>query len=214
MEVSRVHPVRNKPIIGLAGGVGAGKSAVAGILESLGSAVIDSDQLVREQFRDPEVITTLKGWWGEAVCHAGLGVDRQAVAEIVFNDPDQLARLERLLYPRLACRREALLASYDADPMIQAIVLDAPKLYEAGLDGLCDAVIFVDTDRQVRVQRLAASRGWTEEELARRENLLEPLDRKKAIADYIVVNHASTAEVRSQIEGVFASVLANFFEDV
>ena len=206
--------MRNKPVIGLAGGVGAGKSAVARILESLGSAVIDSDRLVHQQLRDPTVIATLRGWWGESVCPPGAGVDRQAVAEIVFDDPEQLARLEGLLYPRLARRREKLLASYDADPNVRAIVLDAPKLYEAGLDELCDAVIFVDADRATRLQRLAASRGWTDRELTRRENLLEPLDRKRAVADYIVVNQPSIAEVRSEIERVFASVLTNFFEEV
>ena len=206
--------MRNKPVIGLAGGIGAGKSTVARILESLGAAVIDSDRLVHEQLRDPEVIATLQGWWGKSVCPSGVGVDRSTVAEIVFNDAAQLARLEGLLYPRLARKREGLLASYDADPKIRAVVLDAPKLYEAGLDGLCDAVIFVEADREIRVERLFASRGWTVEEMTRREILLEPLDRKKAIADHIVVNHPSITEVRSEIERVFTSVLANFFEGV
>ena len=103
-----------------------------------------------------------------------------------------------------------LFALYDADLSVRAIVLDAPKLYEAGLNELCDAVLFIDADRKTRVRRLAASRGWSEKELLRRENLLNPLDNKRAIADHVVVNHSSIVELRSETERVFSSVLAAF----
>jgi len=208
--LSRAQPKRNKPVVGLVGGIGAGKTAVARIFEELGAAVIDSDRLVHAELRDPEVAAVLRQWWGDAVCSADGEVDRKAVARIVFSNPGDLDRLEGLLYPRLARRRAALLADYQADPKIRAILLDAPKLYEAGVDKECDGVIFIDADRDLRVQRVAASRGWTQEELIRRENNLEPLDRKKALADYIVVNHSSFAELRSEIERVFASVLTSF----
>ena len=208
--MSRVRPKRKKPVIGLAGGIGAGKSSVARLLESLGAAVIDSDRMTHEQYGDPEVKAVLRGWWGESVCPAGGEVDRRAVGNIVFHDPSQLARLEGLLYPRLARCREGLIAGYETDPQVRAIVLDAPKLYEAGLHELCDAVIFVDADWAARVERVAAARGWTEDELRRRENLLNPLDRKRTIADHVVVNHSSIGALRSEVERVFSSVLATF----
>ena len=209
-ELSRVQSKRNKPIIGLAGGIGAGKSAVAVILESLGAAIVDSDRHAREEFRDPVVIATVRSWWGERVCPDGATLDRQAIAAIVFDDPAELARLEELLYPRLATRREELCKGYLADPGVCAIVLDSPKLYEVGLDELCDAVIFVGADRSIRMKRLAASRGWTEEELIKRENLLKPLDSKQEIADYTVVNHSQLVELRSEVERILASVLTAF----
>jgi dephospho-CoA kinase len=208
--LSETRSRRNKPVLGLVGGIGAGKTLVAGLFEELGAAVIDSDRLVHEELRDPRVAVELQQWWGEAVCSPDGAVDRNAVAKIVFSDPTELQRLEGLLYPRLARRRAVLVADHQADPDIRAILLDAPKLYEAGVDVECDAVIFVDADRDVRLQRVAASRGWTEEELVRRENNLEPLDRKRALADYTVVNHSSVAELRSEIERVFASVLTRF----
>lgn len=180
------------------------------MLESLGARVIDSDRLSHEEFRDPEVAATLRDWWGDRVCLPTGEVDRQAVAAVVFDAPAELARLEGLLYPRLARRREELLEAYEADPEAQAIVLDSPKLYEVGLDKLCDVVIFVETDWSVRAQRLAAIRGWTEEELSRRENLLKPLDEKRAIADHVVVNHSSVAALRPEVERVFTSVLTAF----
>jgi len=208
--VSRAQLKRNKPVLGLVGGIGAGKTSVARILKTLGAAVIDSDRLAHEEFRDPEVVATLVRWWGGGIRSADGTIDRKAVAEVVFRSPEEIERLEGLLYPRLAARREALIARYEADPAVRAIVLDAPKLYEAGVDRLCHAVVFVDAERELRLQRVAAARGWTEVELVLRENNLEPLDKKKAIADYTVVNHSSIAELRREIERVFASVLARF----
>ena len=92
----RVRAKRIKPIIGLVGGIGAGKSSVARILQSFGAAVIDSDRLAHGELADPEVIATLRSWWGEKVCRSD-GVDREVLASIVFSDPQELDRLEKLL---------------------------------------------------------------------------------------------------------------------
>ena len=206
----RVSLKCNKPIIGLTGSVGAGKSTVANILESLGAAVIDSDQLSHEQLRDSEVIATLRRWWGPSVLTPEWQVDRKAVAAIVFDDPHKLSQLQGLLYPRIRRRREELLAIHNADPNVQAVVFDTPKLFEVGLDKDCDAVIFVDAEARLRLQRLALSRGWDEAELLRREKLLQPLDKKRANADYVVVNNSRVEDLRSEVEGVFQNVLASF----
>jgi dephospho-CoA kinase len=138
------------------------------------------------------------------------GVDRRFLADIVFQNPDALRRLESLLYPRIAALRDALADGYDSDPRITAIVIDAPKLYEAGVDKICDAVVFVDAERSIRLERLRASRGWSENELARREASQGPLDKKRAFADYIVANNSSLEQLRPAVERAFASVLASF----
>ena len=208
-KLSRGRGKRNKPIIGLVGGIGAGKSSVARVLQSLGAAVIDSDRLAHDELADPEVIATLRGWWGDEVCPSD-EVDRKALASIVFDDRHELDRLEKLLYPRIHRRRERLVDGFNADPAVRAVVLDAPKLYEAGLGDYCDAVIFVAADWPVRVGRVAALRGWTEEELRRRENLQNSLDTKRANADHVVINHSSMDQLRTDVERIFSSVLATF----
>jgi len=208
-KLSRIRVKGIKPILGLVGGIGAGKSSVARIMESLGAVVIDSDRLAHEELADPEVMVTLRGWWGDKVCRSD-GVDRKALASIVFNDPAELGRLENLLYPRLHRRRKQLVSGYNADPAVRAIVLDAPKLFEAGLGDYCDAVIFVEADWSDRVRRVAASRGWSEEELRRREILQNSLDTKRAKADHVVINHSSLDQLRIDVERIFSSVLAAF----
>lgn len=205
-----VDPKRIKPMIGLIGGIGAGKSAVADVLRSLGATVIDSDRLVHQQLGDPAIIRELASWWGSSVLNEDGTVDRRSVARIVFGDPIELKRLEALLYPKIETERRDIVARCEADPAVKAVVLDAPKLVEVGLHKACDAVIFVHTDRGTRIQRLLDNRGWSQEEMEKREKLMDPLDKKMALADYVVENHAGLAELRSQVEGVFSSVLKSF----
>ena len=200
----------NKPIIGLAGGIGSGKTAIARMLETLGGRVIDFDRLAHAELSEPDVLKTLLDWWGTSIVSPGGDVDRGAIADIVFNDPAQLQRLEDLLYPRLMQRSEVLLAAAEAEPMVKAMVFDAPKLFEAGLDRLCDSVIFVDTLMSDRLHHVEKNRGWSERELIRRENQQTPLDQKRASADYVIVNHAGLDELREQVKRVFSSVLNSF----
>lgn len=206
-RLSSIRDRMKHPIIGLAGGVGAGKTAVARILESLGARVLDFDRLAHEELCRADVITTLKRWWGSSIVSTDGTVDRQAIASIVFDKPAELQRLENLVYPRLGLRCEELLAAADSESNVKAVVLDAPKLFEAGLDRLCNTVIFVEASRTLRTRRVANARGWSEQELKRREIRQEPLDMKRANADHVVVNQAGLDELRSQVERVFSSVL-------
>lgn len=182
---------QNLPVIGITGGIGAGKSAVARILGDLGALVIDSDTMAHQELRSPEVVEAIKALWGDEVCTPGGEIDRAALGRRVFANPAELKRLEDLLYPRINRRRREIIASNSGRPEFRAVVLDAPKLHEAGVDKECDAVIFVDADDETRLRRVAQSRGWSQEELARREKMQIPLDKKRAMADYVVVNNHS-----------------------
>lgn len=212
VTVTQTAPLKlSKPMVGLAGGIGAGKSTVAHIFEALGAAVIDSDDLVHEQYGDPVVQDMLRQWWGDRVILADqCTVDRKAIATIVFENPAELAKLQDYIYPRIENRRCELTAVYESDPAVKAIVLDSPKLFEAGLHKVCDAVVFVEADRATRVNRVIADRGWTDDELTRREKLLEPLDKTKSLADYTVINHATCDDLQHQVERIFFSVLTSF----
>ncbi len=176
---------------------------------ALGAAIIDSDQLSHEQLRADEVRRQLRAWWGDSVFEADGSVDRAAVARIVFSDPAALARLEGLIYPRIEARRVELMAAMAGDPAVRAIVIDAPKLFEVGLHHRCDAIVFVEADRAIRIERVRRARGWSPEELDRRENLQIPLDRKRSEADYIVVNNSTVEELRPDVERILASVQAS-----
>ena len=195
------------PIIGLAGGVGAGKSAVAAILSRLGCVVCDSDDLGRQALGDPAIRGELVGWWGRQVLDEAGEIDREAVAAIVFSRSDELRRLESLVHPWIEARRKALFEMAPAD--VCALVIDAPLLFEAGLDAECDAVIFVDADRGTCLARVAEERGWDEQELGKREDSQLPLDEKRARSDYVVSNNGDLRALSEQVHRTLNEIVQN-----
>jgi dephospho-CoA kinase len=199
---------RRKPVIGLAGGIGSGKSTVAKIMSELGAGVIRSDDLASVEIDAPDVRDVLRQWWGGEVFAADGLPDRQKVAAIVFADAAQRHRLEALIHPRVEVRRADLMVELEAQNKIRAIVLDSPLLYEVDLDLICDAVVFVDAELALREERSEKSRNWPAGELARREKTQQPLDMKRARADYTVDNNSTLAALRRQVEGVFAQIVS------
>ena len=198
----------SKPVIGLSGGIGSGKSAVAKILAQLGCVVTDSDADGRRALRDPSIRSTLVDWWRETILDADGEIDRSAVAGIVFNDRAQRRRLERLTHPWIEARRREQWAAAPADA--PALVIDAPLLFEAGLHEECDAVVFVAADRGVRLDRLRETRGWDEVELSRREDSQMPLDEKRARADYVIENNGGLGLLKEQCRQTLSDIVNSF----
>lgn len=196
-----------KPIVGLAGGIGSGKSTVAAILRDCGAAVIAADEISRRELTDPQVLRTIGQWWGDRVIDAADRPNRDEIRKIIKDDPTQRLRLEQLLHPRIHQRSVELLDRYQADPAVKAIVWDAPLLFEVGLERYCDAVIFVETDENTRLDRVARERGWSADDLRQLEKSQKPLDFKKQMSDY-VINNSDNDDLRSKVESVFSKILA------
>ncbi|MGI9013995.1 MAG: dephospho-CoA kinase [Phycisphaerales bacterium] len=192
-------------IIGLCGAIAAGKSTVAELLAASGCVVVDSDALSRAALKQPDVKETLHAWWGPAVFDDDGNINRAVVAGIVFSDPAERARLEALVHPRVEAARRAVFAA--AQPGTPALVIDAPLLFEAGIDRECDAVIFVDAPLPLRQERVKRDRGWTSEELARREAVQIPLDLKRRRADYHVSNDGNRAALKMQVAAVLEEII-------
>ncbi|MFN7021451.1 MAG: dephospho-CoA kinase [Phycisphaerales bacterium] len=203
------HPAPTAiPIIGLAGGIGAGKSEVGRILQSLGCLVIDSDLRAREALDRPEVRERLVSWWGEDVLSPEGRVDRSKIASIIFSDSAQRKRLEELIHPIVRQDRAAMIAQARASarPPV-AIIVDAPLLFEAGLDKECDAVFFVDAPAELRLARVIQSRGWTRDDLRRREQSQLPLEIKKSRSTLVIPNQGSDSDLRQAVASALASVV-------
>lgn len=192
-------PFHNKPILGIVGGIGAGKSHVSRILGELGYLVIDSDRAAHAVYAEPDVIATLVNWYGDSILKLDGTVDRRAIASRVFRDVEQRARLEALVHPRVHALRDRQMAERAGDPNVRGFVWDTPLLIEANLHGQCDDVIFIDTPRAVRLERVRTTRGWDEAELTRREASQLPLDQKRALATLVVPGDASDDAIRAAL---------------
>jgi dephospho-CoA kinase len=202
-----MEPQARKPVIGLVGGIGSGKSLVARQMATLGCGVIDSDQLARQVLEEPAVRAELVRWWGQAILGPEGRVDRRAVGRIVFDRPEERQRLEDLVHPRVHRARAALHEEYERDPKVRAVVEDMPLLLEKGFDRSCDAVVFVAASRATRLERVRTSRGWDEGELARREKAQVALDSKAARADYVVENDADEAQCYAGVTRVLSQII-------
>lgn len=199
---------RKKPIIGLCGGIGAGKSQVAAEFARLGCRVISSDALNHEVLRRPDVAATLRAWWGPDVLDANGQVDRARVAEIVFRQGEQKRRLEGLVYPLIAELRSSKITDANGDLAVKAIILDSPLLFESNLDRLCDSIVFIDTPREQRLARLGQTRGWTAQELHERERWQMPLAEKRARSAFVVDNAGAPERLGAQVADILASILS------
>lgn len=176
-------------VIGLAGGIGSGKSEVARAWADRGCLVFDSDREAKLALDRPEVREELVRWWGAEILGADGRVERGKVAAIIFGDAAQRARLEGLVHPLVKRTRGEMISQVDAS-RTPAVVVDAPLLYEAGLDKECDVVVFVDAPREQRLARVQATRGWDPAELDRREKAQLPLEEKRQRADEVIRNDA------------------------
>jgi dephospho-CoA kinase len=189
-------------VIGLVGGVASGKSFVAAELKRLGAGVLDADRAGHEVLAQEDVKEAIRRRWGAKVFDASGQVNRPALARIVFapppDGPRELTHLEQLTHPRIATLlRQQMRQSTDAGG--RAAVLDAPVLFEAGWHTLCDVIVFVEAPREARLTR-AKTRGWSEEEFARREMAQKLLSWKRSRADAVIDNGGSTERTAAQVE--------------
>ena len=199
---------RSKPVIGIIGGIGSGKSAVAALFAREGCAVIDSDALGHEVLESAEVKAALRQWLGEGVFDGAGRVSRKAVGRLVFADADKLQRLNGLIHPRIGVLRDAWMARHLADPGVKAVIWDTPLLVEVGLDRECDAVVFVKTDEETRRLRVLQSRGWDAGELKKREKSQIGLDKKALIADYCIDNSGGEVASLLQVQRVLSHLFS------
>lgn len=185
-------------VIGLLGGIAAGKSTVAAIFAEHGFVVLDADQEARRVMGEPAVVEAIARRFGTAVAPGG-SVDRRALAAMVFDDPAARAALEAIVHPAVRQRLSAQLDTALAAG--RSAVLDVPLLLEGGLIARCDACVFVDAATSVRQAR-ARARGWADDELARRERAQTDLAVKRGRCPHTIRNDGDLEDVRRQVEAI------------
>jgi dephospho-CoA kinase len=193
--------VARRPLaVAITGGIAAGKSEALAAFARHGAAVASSDAIVHEIYRDDEELgQALRARWGEAVFDGDGGVDRRAVARIVFADRAELDWLEQELHPRVARRYQGWIEELRAldDPPALAVV-EVPLLYEGGAEGRFDKVLVVTASPEAR----RARRPQTD---AREERLL-PDEEKQRRADFAYVNDGSLADLDRFVADVIGTL--------
>ncbi|MGH3646628.1 MAG: dephospho-CoA kinase [Micromonosporaceae bacterium] len=198
--------------IGLTGGIGAGKSAVARRLADHGAVVIDADRLAREVVEPgTEGFGEVLAAFGRDVLGADGRLDRPALAAVVFGDPEARRRLESIIHPRVGARTQELLEQAAEDAIV---VQDVPLLVEAGLGPAYHLVVVVEAPRRVRVDRLVADRGMTLEQASERIAAQASAEQRSAAADVILDNSGSLEELHRRVDTLWNDRLVPYEENL
>ncbi|CAN5627039.1 dephospho-CoA kinase [soil metagenome] len=194
---------RRKHVIGITGNIATGKTTVVKMLADLGADTIDADELVHEMMGpDSELAETLGSEFGTEVVNEDGSINRSALGQIVFSDPVKLERLEQLIHPHVVARMVAAIEESGAD----VLVLDAIKLFEAGIANHCDEVWVVDADLETRIERIKARNAVDRTEALRRIQAQPPQEEKIAKADRVIDNSRGLDGTRDQVAEGWAAL--------
>lgn len=190
-------------VVGLTGGIGSGKSLAAQFFSQLGALVIDADQLARSVIeRGSEGFDEVLLRFGDTVLKNG-DIDRVALGQIVFENPEAKKDLEEIIHPRIRAEFEEAVASLNPG---QIMVYEIPLLVETNAADRFDFVITVESDAELRKQRLRA-RGMFHTDVEKRMASQATEQQRRAIADCVLTNDGSEDELLRQVENVWESTI-------
>lgn len=192
--------------LGLTGGIGSGKSTVSALLEERGAVVVDADRIVRSLQEPGEpVFEAMVEAFGPSIVAEDGTLDRQAVADIVFGDDEALKTLNGIVHPAVgAAIADRLVELAETD---EVVILDIPLLVESGRDDMA-AVIVVDVDPEIAVQRLVEHRGFSEEDARSRMSRQVSREDRLAKADVVLDNSGTLDDLEEQVDGLWQRICA------
>lgn len=193
--------------VALTGNIASGKSAVADEWSRLGAHVIDADVLARQAVAPgSDALRRIEELFGSGVIVNG-ALDRAALGQIVFGDADRRRQLEAIVHPevqRLRARAEAEAAERGHALVVHAI----PLLFETGLESGFDAVVLVDADERVRLERLVTKRSLDEADARAMIASQQPAAAKRTRADYVIDNNSTLDDLARRAREVWSSIAA------
>lgn len=182
-------------IVGLTGGSGSGKGTVGAFFRDLGCCVIDTDLLYHSMINaDSDCSRAIISRFGDSVKNANGGIDRRVLADIVFSDASSLETLNVIAhsYVRAECEK---IIDYNRRLGIEILIIDAPQLFEAGMDKICDTTIAVTACEDVRVDRICARDGITRDKALSRIHAQYSDDFFRANCSYLIENDQDLARL-------------------
>ncbi len=196
-------------VIGVTGGLGTGKSTVAGMFKRLGAVVLDADHMAHHVMEPKRLAwRQIVKMFGEGVLNDDETIDRRRLAALVFGDETKRRQLERLVHPRVLREIKQTLRRLRRARKVRAVVLDVPLLFEVGAQRQADALVVVTAPPPVARGRLMTKHGWTQEEIDARMRAQWELSAKVALADHVVDNSDGMDATRTQVKRLWNQLVA------
>jgi dephospho-CoA kinase len=194
-------------VIGLTGGIGSGKSTVSAMLAAKGAVVVDADAIVRDLQRPgTPVFAAMVERFGPGIVAADGTLDRERLADLVFDDPDELADLSAIVHPAVGAeiaRRMQELAETD-----RVVVLDVPLMVESRNAYPVAGLLVVDVDPEVALRRVVEQRGMRAEDVRARMARQATRQQRLARADRVIDNNGTLDDLRTQVDDAWAWITA------
>jgi dephospho-CoA kinase len=192
-------------VIGLTGGIGTGKSEAARILQELGAVIINADQVGHQAYTPhSEIWQEVVKAFGEDILQPNGQIDRKKLGRIVFSDPEEIARLNRIMHPRMAKAVAERIKELE-EQGVTVVVVEAAILFEAEWDSLVDEVWSTDSLEEVVVERLHARNGLSEEEVRKRIGAQMSAKERRRRSDVVIDNSGDVDDLESTIQSLWNS---------
>lgn len=206
-RLAGVERENKKAVIGILGGIGAGKSTTAAEFESLGCGLIDADKIAHELLDEPDIKQKIIEAFGGSILDTDNKISRKKLAEIVFADRGKLTQLNNIIHPAVLAKAEELIEEFNSRNEVKAIVLDMPLLVEVGWEKRCEKLIFIDCNEVKRAERSKKTHYFDKNQLKIRENLQISLDKKQAIAENTIDNNSELSSLKKQVAEIFSKIV-------
>jgi dephospho-CoA kinase len=191
-------------IIGLTGGIGSGKTTVARYIAAQGIPVYIADEEAKKVMNTPEVLSLVANTFGDSVLENGV-INRQKLAQLVFNAPEKLQQLNNIIHPKVKQDFENWVQKHHNHPFV---IKEAAILFESGSYQFCDKIITVTAPENVRLQRVIQRDSVTEDQvLARMQNQWKE-EEKIALSDYVIQN-INIEDTKSQVDNILKTLKKN-----
>ena len=185
-------------VVGLTGGVGAGKSTVSDLLADHGAVIVDADAIAHAVVEPgTSGFQQILDAFGDEVLYYDGMLDRKALAALVFRDDAARKKLESIIHPLVRQQSDLMTALADDDAIV---VHDVPLLAETARFEAYDVIVVVDAPEDVRIARLLQSRGWDVSTAQARINAQASREDRLAIADEVIVNTGDVGELKDQVD--------------
>ena len=195
-------------LVGITGGMGAGKSALAQMLTGFGALRVDADEVAREVATIPAVIENLQAAFGRDLLGPDGRLDRQELGRRALRSDEASQRLEAIMRPPLAAAIEHRLAQAVEEAGGGIVIFDAPLIYEWGNEGNFDRIVVVDAEEERCVSRVQQRSGLPVCEIRQRMARQMDPQEKKARADFVIDNNGGLAALATQAEVLWAKLVS------
>lgn len=188
-------------VIGLTGGIGTGKSTVSDYLRKKGCIILDADDISRKMTEaGMPALSIIQNVFGDEVINSDGSLNRHKLGDIVFNNRDKLQKLQQIITTEVVDNINRKLSQLKSEHCDNIVVIDAPLLFECGMENIADENWLVISEMSVRIKRVKERDNLSEEQIIARINNQMSQEDKEKLSDYVLDNSGSLQQLYEQID--------------